>query len=275
MKIIYKIIEKFKNESKNEAQNVKDMPVNGFVKNKAEVSESTLVNEPLIPGGGTFNWMINCEMRNYHLRGYNERAVLDIPISFDSRICVRDYKQPASVDPQYDVLLEIARATSKNNDDEYYIEDFFTSVTFYKKEMTGYEGESKEYERAYSVYFDYGTRFDKNMLNQIGTALNSLMNMARDLPVASDGEMSRKDYDSLVQIQSRQRSLLDLFLNGTSDRNAVSKIMDGIKLPPSDQKLREYKHTKDSLPYFVKSSLFADIDEMEVWKKSKNNTNDI
>lgn len=203
--------------------------------------------QTLIPSGGTLNWLLNCEKRNYKGGGYTNDVVCDIPISADSHISVTDHLQPIS-DTKY----------SK----EY--EEFYTSVTFFKKELDNHSVYAPyEYERGYCVYYPYGARFDENMLLQIGTALSGLIDKARDLPNSSTSQ------EQLIQIQSRQKRLIDLLVNGSNNKNAVKEIMQGITIPQPKGQIREARYKKDWLPYYTEP-LFSEFKELEEYRKAKN-----
>ena len=72
-----------------------------------------------------------------------------------------------------------------------------------------------------------GTRFDEDMLLQIGTALSILIDMER----------SATNLEQVTQSRTIQQQLLDLFRNGTDNKNAVSQIMEGITLSIEDEKV--------------------------------------
>lgn len=205
--------------------------------------------QTLIPSGGTLNWLLNCEKRNYKCGGYTNDVVCDIPISTDSHISVTDHLQPIS---------------NTRYSKEY--EEFYTSVTFFKKEMDNYSVYAPyEYERGYCVYYPYGARFDENMLLQIGTALSGLIDKARDLPNSSTSQ------EQLTQIQSRQKMLIKLLVDGTNNKNAVKEIMQGITIPQPTGQIKEARYKKDWLPDFTKPIFSKDeIKEVEEYKKSKS-----
>lgn len=183
----------------------------------------------LIPCGGTTDWLLNCKKNNYRAAGYTSNIVCEIPISFDSRIVVEDHTQPIS-HTQYTK--------------EY--EEFFTSVAFYKKELDNHSIYAPhEYERSYIVYFPYGARFNEDMLKQIGSALNGLIDKARDLP----NTIANKE--KILTIQTTQKKLLNIFLTGTKNKNAVLDIMKGITLPKQARKIREAREKKDWLPDII------------------------
>lgn len=204
--------------------------------------------QTLIPSGGTLNWLINCEKRNYKGGGYTNDVVCDIPISADSHISVTDHLQPIS---------------NTRYAKEY--EEFYTSVTFFKKEMDNHSVYAPYgYERGYCVYYPYGARFDENMLLQIGSALSALIDKARDLPNSSTSQ------EQLAQIQSRQKRLIDVLVNGTNNKNAVKEIMQGITVPQLTGQIKEARYKKDWLPDFTKP-IFSktEIKEVEEYRKQK------
>ena len=191
----------------------------------------------LIPSGGTTNWMINCRDRGYRTRGYSENIVKEIIISNDARIVISDFTQP----------------NHGNNGEE----KFFTSVTFYKQELDNHSIYAPHtYERGYSVYYPYGTRFDEKLLKQLGIALSNLMNKARDL---EDNDVNRKQLES---IYLHQKKLIELLINGTNDKNSVKKIMYDMCFMFTTDRIREARFKKDWLPYFT-GELFDDIKEMQ------------
>ena len=107
------------------------------------------------------------------------------------------------------------------------------------------------------------------MLLQIGKALNKLINQARDLP------NSPTNQELLTQIQSRQKKLLDLLLNGTNNENAVKEIISDIESPKSKKEIKEAKCSKDWLPYWT-APLFSGHKEVEEYrKKQKEKQNNI
>ena len=190
--------------------------------------------------------MLNCEKRNYRGGGYTNDIVCDIPISSDSHISVTDHLQPIS---------------NTKYSKEY--EEFYTSVTFFKKELDNHSIYAPhEYERGYCVYFPYGARFDKDMLLQIGAALSGLIDKARDLTNSSTNQ------EQLTQIQSRQMKLINLLVNGTNNKNAVKEIMQGITIPQPTEQIKEARYKKDWLPYFTKP-LFGEVKEVEEYKKQQ------
>jgi len=219
---------------------------------KAEVRDKYYKNI-LIPSGGTTNWLLNCEKNHYRGNFYNGKVVCEIPISFDSRITVEDYTQPKTDTYKY------------TKEDE----EFFTSVTFYKKELDNHSIYSpQEYERAYSIYYPYGARFNKDLLLEIGSALSGLIDQARDLPVKLD------DHDAifLQSIQTKQKQLIDVLINGTNNKNVVSEILDGWKLPEMSNQVKEAQYKKDWLPHFT-TPLFSEHKEVEEYRKKQKEKN--
>lgn len=203
--------------------------------------------QTLIPSGGTLNWLLICEKYHYRCDGYNDELVCEIPISFDSRITVSDHTQQS----------ELSAYTDKKD-------EFFTSVSFYKKEADNYSIYAPYgYESTYSVYYPYGARFDKDMLFQIGSALNLLIDKARDLPPLAVSQIH--------QIQSLQQQLLDILLNGTNDKNAVTKIMKGVKPPKQKNKPRVARYKKD-WPQCFTISASAELKEVEEYRKTQQNS---
>ena len=190
----------------------------------------------LIPTGGTTNWMLNCEQRNYRCKGYSKHVASVIDISDDSRIEIEDFTQP-----------------SRNGEEE-----FFTAVTFYKKELLTYPNhEQSIYDRAYSIYYPYGARFSEELLRKIGYALSYLINNARDLNDTVENQ------DVLSIITEQQKQLIELFINGTNDAMAVERIMGNVQNIYVDGNIREAKTQKDWLPRYTQE------EEHKVLKKKK------
>ena len=200
----------------------------------------------LIPPDGTLNWLLNCEANHYHGNGYSGSIVWQEQVASDATISIEDFKQPKS--NLYKYTLE---------EDE-----FFTSVTFRKKEyLSSHIHDSKEYERQYSVYYPYGARFDTELLTQIGAALSALMDTARDL---ADND---KNKDQLNLIENKQKALIKLLTHGTCEKSAVEKIMNDEKLHLSkpSEKIKTAKHKKDWLPFFT-DPLFSEFNELETYR---------
>lgn len=190
----------------------------------------------LIPSGGTTNWMLNCEQRNYRSNGYHKNIVSEIKISDDSRIEIEDYMQPS-------------------NSGE---EEFFTAITFYKKELDNYSVYAPYiYDRAYSIYYPYGARFNEELLQKIGYALSYLINNARDLNDTVENQ------EILSNINNQQKQLIELFINGTNDEMSVEKIMGNIQNIFVDGRIREARLQKDWLPCYTQD------EERKVLKKKK------
>ena len=190
----------------------------------------------LIPSGGTTNWMLNCEQRNYRCNGYHENIVSEIKISEDSRIEIIDYTQPS------------------NNGEE----EFFTAITFYKKELDNHSVYAPHiYDRAYSIYYPYGARFNEELLRKIGCALSYLINNARDLNDTIENQ------EVLSNITNQQKQLIELLINGTNDEMAVEKIMGNVQKVFVDGRIREAKIQKDWLPHYTRE------EEHKVLKKKK------
>lgn len=190
----------------------------------------------LIPSGGTTNWMLNCEQRNYKCNGYHKNIVSEIKISEDSRIEIIDYTQPS------------------NNGEE----EFFTAITFYKKELDNHSVYAPHiYDRAYSIYYPYGARFNEELLRKIGYALSYLINNARDLNDTVENQ------EVLSNITNQQKQLIELFINGTNDEMTVEKIMGNVQNIFVDGRIREAKIQKDWLPRYTQE------EEHKVLKKKK------
>ena len=194
------------------------------LKNKYEANKL-----PLIPGGGTINWLINCDVNGYDnsLKQYGyiyDEIVIDkISISEDSKIEIVDLTQP------------------RGDDDD--VAPFCTKLAFYKREIN--KKDNSYDDRPYNFYYPYGTRFDNKLLEKIGKALSMLMNKARDLEITPNSK------ESLNRINKQERLLIDLLLNGTNDENAVDKIIGGVDGLYVDDVVRKAKLPKDLLPYFT------------------------
>ena len=191
----------------------------------------------LIPSGGTANWMVNCEERNYRCNGYHKHIVSEIKISDDSHIVISDYTQPG------------------NNGEE----EFFTAITFYKKELDNHSIYAPNvYDRGYSIYYPYGARFNEELLRKIGYALSSLINNARDLNDTMENQ------ETLKIIAEQQKQLIELFITGTNDEMAVEKIIGNTQNMFVDGSVREAKTQKDWLPYYT------ELENQKVLKKEKH-----
>lgn len=190
----------------------------------------------LIPTGGTTNWMLNCEQRNYRCNGYSKHIINEINISDDSRIEIVDFTQPS------------------NNGEE----EFFTAVTFYKKELDNHSVYAPHiYDRGYSIYYPYGARFNEDLLRKIGYALSYLINNARDLNDTVENQ------EVLSNIINQQKQLIELFINGTNDEMAVERIMGNVQNIFVDGSVREARKQKDWLPHYTQE------EEHKVLKKKK------
>lgn len=213
---------------------------------KKEIDREKYYSDFLIPPEGTINWLINCERGKYKGGGYSGEVVRAIQISDDCCIKVKNYTQPAD--------------NNRYNNDRL---EFFTCLTFYKKELISKNGEKPEvYERGYNVYYPYGAKFDFDILKQVGEALSILIDNARGLSI------DQINKSQLEKIYNRQKQLIELLLTGTKDVNAVSKIMEGITLNSTQNIIREAKFKKDYLPYYT-GELFSEFKEYEEYKKSK------
>ena len=82
---------------------------------------------------------------------------------------------------------------------------------------------------------------------------------------------SSTSQEQLAQIQSRQKKLIDLLVNGTKNKNAVKEIMQGITIPQPTGQIKEARYKKDWLPDFTKP-IFSktEIKEVEEYRKLKN-----
>ena len=213
-----------KSENEQESFSLDMRLLKKLSKRKEEEKRQALNSQFLIPSGGIINWVENCRKNNYRSSGYSAQQVCEITISNDCRIVVEDYTQPK---PYCEYTIEQ--------------DEFFTSVNFMKKEIVPKCAafEEHEYERSHIFYYPYGTRFDEDMLKEIGQALSSLIDNARCIsPIFT----SRS---KITEIRKKQKEIIELFFKGTSDRLAVQKIMQDIRLKTISAKTR-----KDWLPYF-------------------------
>lgn len=214
---------------------------------KKQKDRDKFCSQFLIPSGGTTNWLINCQRNNYKSQGYRGSLVLETLISDDCRLKVEDFRQ---IDMDADASESYFEG-----------EEFFTGVSIYKKEFDKTSIYAPQvYDRNYTIYYPYGTRFNKEMLVEIATALSDLIDNARTLKNNAMNNLQ------LTKIESAQKQLLDLLLKGTSDKFAVKKIMSGIKLKKLSSKIREAKESKDWLPYFA-YSVEDEEQEFEDFKK--------
>ena len=226
--------------------------IENFHKQQVLKSRENYYKNTIIPSGGTINWLINCEKHNYYGCGYTNDIVCEIPISFDSRIIITDHSQPKN--------------GVYNYNKEY--EEFYTSLSFLKQELiTNSIYEPHTYERYYPVYYDYGARFNNDFLFELGTALNNLINQARDL------EETKENQPLLSQIQTAQKELITLLINGTTNKNAVTEIMKKVPVKTSlSTKIREASSKKDWLPHFTEP-LFSEFKELEDYRNTQNTEN--
>lgn len=209
----------------------------------------------LIPEGGTESWLINCEKNHYRAQGYAGKVIWQTPIFDDAKIEVVDYTQPKSSSNKYTK--------------EY--EEFFTCVTFHKKEIiVGHKDGPHEYDRTYSIYYPYGARFDTQILIQAGIALSALMDTARDLAPTEENQ------EELNLIAQKQKQIIELFLNGTNNPNAVMEIMtdENLHLSPISKTIKVAKYQKDYLPYFS-GPLFEDFEKLEEYRKQQASKSEI
>ena len=132
---------------------------------------------------------------------------------------------------------------------------FCTILTFWKTQFHGYlNSNACYYDRPYIMYFPFGSKFDFQLLIEIGKNLSILMDEAR---VQNDDERLR-------DIRLRQTQLLEIFKTGTSDSNCAQKIMKGFSFDRNStlQKISEHPFKGDKLPFFDK------IEEFEQEKKN-------
>lgn len=218
--------------------------IDQFKKDQKEQKRKKYYSQFLIPPDGTTSWLINCEKNHYNIQGYAGTLIWESPIYNDANISIVDYTQPKS------------RSYDKYSRED---EEFFTCVTFNKKEMVVDSiYPDHEYNRSYSFYYPFGARFDTNMLTQIGMALSVLIDTARNL------KPTERNQEEIELIEQKQKQIIDLFINGTSDKNAVSNIMNDRKLhlcSPA-KKVLPAKYKKDYLPYF-NEPLFDDFKKLE------------
>lgn len=198
-----------------------------------------LQNKVLIPGGGTAYWLLACEKFGYSISG-EHKLVESISISHDCRIEIQNHHSETL--------------------------DYYTSVCIWKKELSETKEPPYEYERSFNIFYPYGSRFDKSMLKQIVGALSLLMDKARDLPntLFYQGKIN--------EIEKKEKQLLDLLMNGTSDPLAVKNIMKNIQLLPMEEYIRPARTKKDWLPYFTEP-LFSEKEwaAVQAYRESKRN----
>ena len=204
----------------------------------------------LIPPDGTTSWLVNLEKNKYHSEGYAGKLVWEQFIYNDAKITIEDYTQPKSSAYKY----------TKEED------EFFTCVTFYKKELVPNSVYPvDEYNRNYSIYYPFGARFNTDLLTQVGMALSILIDTARDLKEVAHNQ------EQLHLISQKQKQIIDLFITGTNDKNAIANIMNDPNLrlgsPATSPKLAKTK--KDWLPYF-NGSVFDDYENLEEYRKKQN-----
>ena len=183
----------------------------------------------LLPGNGTISWLENCKRNNYMRGGYTGKVVAEYHPTHDCRMVVTDYTQPKDA---YNPSLGRTK--------------FFTSLTFYKKEIIKKSRFSQfEYERPYTFYFPYGTRFGCSIVFSMGRALSRLIDKARLL------SNSNKNAKEISAIQSKQKAIIDLILKGTKDASDFFVIMNGVELPElTTSAISVAEYEKDWLPYF-------------------------
>ena len=134
-----------------------------------------------------------------------------------------------------------------------------------KKEIiVGHKDGPMEYDRTYPIYYPYGARFDTQILIQAGIALSALMDTARDLSPSAENQ------EKLELIDKKQKQIIDLFLNGTKDPNAIMDIMsdENLHLSPISKTIKIAKYKKDYLPYFS-DPLFADFKKLKEYQKEQ------
>ena len=207
----------------------------------------------LIPAEGTTSWLINCEMNNYKAHGYAGKLVWEKPIYSDAKISINDFTQPKSGGYKY------------TREDE----GFFTCVSFHKKELVTQSNlPAHEYNRIYSIYYPYGARFNTELLTQVGMALSILIDTARDLRDNSHNQ------EQLKLIAEKQKQIIDLFITGTNDKNAVAKIMNdpNLRLGSPATSPKPAKSKKDWLPYFS-NPLFDEFDNLKEYQKQQQQKN--
>jgi len=182
-----------------------------------------------IPAGGTTSWIEVCRKFGYNRNGcHTDNVVFSKQLTHDLRIEVENVSQNTTT---YDKTPL----------------PFFTSVTIYKKELdTTSIYAPKVYERSYTLYYPYGTTFNKVMLVEAATALNGLINKARSLPETWTKRLS--------EIREAQKRIIELFFEGTTDKQAIRKIMNDVDVCStfgfSDTTIHPAKSKKDFLPYF-------------------------
>jgi hypothetical protein len=196
-------------------------------------SEGNKNDEFLIPGGGTTDWMTICALNKNKNKGYKGKILYEIPISYDCSFTIENFKQ---------YLFDLWNEPKE--------ESFFTSVVFHKREVDDQSiYSSQKNESRYTFYYPYGSKFNVIMLMKIGKALNGLIDQARDLENIPENENKIQD------IINKQTQLLDLFIDGTTDSLAVTKIMRSSALTKSNDENKDTRFPKEWLPYFSDARL--------------------
>ena len=224
--------------------------IDQFNKDQKAQKREKYYSQFLIPPDGTTSWLINCEKNHYNVQGYAGTLIWETPIYNDATISIIDYTQPK------------CHSFDKYSRDE---EEFFTCVTFNKKEMVVDSiYPDHEYTRGYSFYYPFGARFDTNMLTQIGMALSVLIDTARSI------KPTEKNQEEIALIAQKQKQIIDLFITGTKNKNAVANIMNdqNLHLVSPTRKPKPAKYKKDYLPYF-NEPLFDEFENLEKYRKQQ------
>ena len=83
-------------------------------------------------------------------------------------------------------------------------------------------------------------------------------------------EETKENQPLLSQIQTAQKELITLLINGTTNKNAVTEIMKNVPLKTSlSTKIREASSKKDWLPHFTEP-LFSEFKELEDYRNNQN-----
>lgn len=197
-------LKKFEEEKKsNEPENYGSLSAGENRVRKFDISEYDIKN-PLIPAGGTTNWVKVCDEFGYDIHGYyTEPNPIVINIAHDCKISIENVCMYTQSKP------------------------FFTCVNFAKKEIVPELSDKTNgphiYERQFHIYYPYGTMFDLDMIRDVGYGLNAVINASRDYRRNSINKQS--GYETV------KNEIVKLFIDGCSDKDAVNKILNSIALP--------------------------------------------
>lgn len=236
-------LKKFKEEKKsNEPEYLAQVPEGGRRIQNIKINEYDSKN-PLIPAGGTTNWMTACDKFGYDLHSYyTEPNPTVINIAHDCKISIENVRMKTENKP------------------------FFTCVNFAKKEIAPHvlttEGIIKEaingpteYERQFHFYYPYGTMFDLKMIEEVGYGLNALINESR---------FYDRRIDTVTDVyHNLKNEIIKLFIDGCSDKDAVTKILNSARLSKWN------KHSQPVLPCRDNKDWISDLFESKYLKSKK------